>query len=364
MVGGGRSVARRGGHGAALAGRTPVSALALPAAVPALNAFVLIAILRRTGWAAHLADRPNERSLHQHPTPRVGGLGIAAGVLPFALFLGSPVLATVATCALFLLAVSLLDDFRSLPIEVRLPAHAAAALVAVLAASSAASPWPWGWPGAAAAVLAIVWATNLYNFMDGADGLAGGMGAIGFAAFGIAANDAGQAPLALFCIAIASACAGFLAHNVPPARVFMGDCGAIPLGFLAGALGLHGALAGAWPPWFPVLVFSPFIVDATITLALRVARGEQFWRAHRDHGYQRLVLAGWSKARLAAVAWLLMIAAAGSALYARASGESERCAILFVWAAAYVLLAVAIGMRTRRNVQAARVESPTNSRMS
>ena len=333
------------------------------AVVPALVAWAVIAALRGSAWAERLADHPNERSLHVQPTPRIGGLGIAAGLLPFALASGSSAMATLLGCALFLLALSLADDLSSLPIEVRLPAHASAALVAVMASATPGVPWPWGWAGAAFALVAIVWATNLYNFMDGADGLAGGMGAIGFGALGLAALDFGDPGLATICIALASACAGFLVHNVPPARVFMGDCGAIPLGFLAGALGLHGALAGAWPAWFAPLVFSPFIVDATITLVRRIARREPFWRAHRDHGYQRLVLAGWSKARLAAAAWVLMLACAGSALAARASDDRGRCAILFAWLAVYGLLVAAVGWRTRRSVQAARVDShPTPRR--
>lgn len=322
--------------------------LAAASLVPALVAFAAIAALRRSRYAARLADRPNERSLHEQPTPRVGGLGIAAGVLPFGVLASMQGLAVPLACAAALMAVSLVDDSGGLPIEVRLPAHACAALVAVLALASPATPWPWGWLGAALATLAIMWATNLYNFMDGADGLAGGMGLIGFAAMAWAAADAGQAALALLCAAIASGCAGFLPHNVPPARAFLGDCGAIPLGFLAGALGVHGVLAGAWPAWFPALVFSPFIVDATATLALRVVRRERFWIAHRSHGYQRLVLAGWSKRGLARFAWLLMLAAAGSALVARASGERERCAILFFWLVAYVLLVPAVGRLTRR----------------
>ena len=334
-----------------------MSGLAWAALAPALIAFAVIAALRGSSWALYLADQPNGRSLHVHPTPRIGGLGIGAGVLPFAGAASEPAIATLFACALFLMVVSLADDRSSLPIEVRLPAHACAALVAVLAASSYPGAWPWGWTGAAFAVLAIVWAANLYNFMDGTDGLAGGMGAIGFAALGLAAHDAGQAGLAATCIALASACAGFLVHNFPPARVFMGDCGAIPLGFLAGALGLHGSLSGAWPAWFAPLVFSPFVVDATLTLARRVVRREPFWRAHRDHGYQRLVLAGWSKRRLAGTSYVLMLAAAGSALVARASGERERCAIIFAWLAVYAVLVVAVGWRTRRSAQAAREDS-------
>jgi UDP-N-acetylmuramyl pentapeptide phosphotransferase/UDP-N-acetylglucosamine-1-phosphate transferase len=334
-----------------------MKSLAWAALAPALIAFAAIAALRGSAWAARLADRPNERSLHELPTPRIGGLGIAAGVAPFAWVAGEPTLTALLACALFLMAVSLADDLSSLPIEVRLPAHACAALVAVLVASSGAFAWPWGWSGAVFAVLAIVWATNLYNFMDGADGLAGGMGAIGFATLGLAAAQAGQESLAALCVALASACAGFLVHNLPPARVFMGDCGAIPLGFLAGALGLHGTLSGAWPAWFAPLVFSPFVVDATLTLLRRVARREPFWRAHRDHGYQRLVLAGWSKRRLAATSYALMLAAAASALLARASGERERCAIIFAWLAVYALLVAAVGWRTRRSAQAAGEDS-------
>ena len=326
-----------------------MSALALAAIVPAVVAFAIIAGLRRSRWAARLADHPNERSLHAAPTPRVGGIGIAAAASPFVpAFAGSGALAAIAACALALLVVSLFDDFRSLPIEVRLPAHAVAAAVVVLALAQPSQPWPGGGIGAFAAVVGIVWAANLFNFMDGADGLAGGMGVIGFGALAGAATLAGHQALAVTCAAIASACAGFLAHNFPPARVFLGDGGSIPLGFLAGALGLHGWLSGAWPAWFAPLVFSPFIVDATVTLATRAARRERFWRAHRGHGYQRLALAGWPRRRLALAAWGLMLAAAASALWALRAGEMVQCAILFVWSAAYVLLVLAVGWLTRR----------------
>jgi UDP-GlcNAc:undecaprenyl-phosphate GlcNAc-1-phosphate transferase len=337
-----------------------VTLMLAAAVVPALVAFITIVALRRSTLATRLADRPNERSLHVEPTPRLGGLAIAAGLLPFAAWEAtqSPVFAAILACALGLLVVSLIDDLGGLPIEVRLPAHLCAALVAVLAAATPGMPWPWGWAGAFVAMLAIAWAANLYNFMDGADGLAGGMGVIGFGALAWAAADAGQVSLALLCTAISSACAGFLLQNAPPARVFMGDCGAIPLGFLAAALGLHGALAAAWPWWFAPFVFSPFIVDATLTLASRVARGQPFWRAHRDHGYQRLVLSGWSKRRLAIGAWGLMLAAAASALLARDSSGIERYVIIFVWLSAYALMAMAIGWLTKRKTQAARMDPP------
>jgi UDP-GlcNAc:undecaprenyl-phosphate GlcNAc-1-phosphate transferase len=321
----------------------PVAILA-----PALVSFAVIALLRRSRWATRLADVPNERSLHSVPTPRLGGLGVMAGALPVAaLFADAPLLVLLA-CAALLALVSFIDDRESLPIEVRLPAHLAAASVAVLAIAGPDGRHPGlGAVEATLAIMALVWMTNLFNFMDGSDGLAGGMAAIGFGALGLAAFRAGAFPLALAAAAIAAASAGFLAHNFPPARVFLGDAGSVPLGFLAGALGLQGVVLGAWPAWFPLVVFSPFIVDATVTLLARVLRGEPFWRAHRSHYYQRLVLAGWTRRALALRAYALMLAVGLSALLGLGSGPQVRFGIILVWAGAYALLFLAIERRAR-----------------
>ncbi len=317
-------------------------------ALAALVSFTVIAMLRNSRWAARLADQPNERSLHTIPTPRVGGLGLMAGALPVAAWFADSPLLVLLACATLLAGVSFIDDRRSLPIEVRLPAHVAAATVAVLAiAAPEGSHFGFGVVEATLAIGALVWMTNLFNFMDGADGLAGGMSVIGFGALGLAAFNAGAFPLALAAAAIAAASAGFLAHNFPPARVFLGDAGSVPLGFLAGALGLHGAILGAWPAWFPVVVFSPFIVDASVTLTRRVLRGEPFWRAHRSHYYQRLVLGGWTRRALALRGYALMLAAGLSALLALGSGGQVRFGIILVWAGAYALLFLAIERRAR-----------------
>ncbi|MGZ5036799.1 MAG: MraY family glycosyltransferase [Usitatibacter sp.] len=316
--------------------------------LPALVAWSVIALLRRSRRAERLRDTPNERSLHSTPTPRVGGLGLLAGALPAAFFFADgPVLAVIA-CAGLLGAISLLDDLHSLPIAVRLPAHGAAAVVAVLSIAGASGTQPGlGIVEAGLAVVAIVWMTNLYNFMDGSDGLAGGMAVIGFGTLAAAAWQAHEPQLALACAAFASAAAGFLPHNFPPAHAFLGDAGSVPLGFLAGALSLDGIVRGAWEPWFPLLVFSPFIVDATATLLRRIARGEPFWKAHRSHQYQRLVLAGWTPRRLALSAYALMGAAAASAWVAGAAEPIVRGGIILFWAAAYASLFIAIERRTR-----------------
>ena len=312
-------------------------------ALPAIVSAMVIALARRARWAGRFADHPNERSLHSRAIPRLGGIGVMAAAIPMLMLAGGGAVALIAACALFLALVSLADDARSLPIEVRLPAHAVAALVVVLAVGDPA----WGWAIAIGAVLAIVWMTNLFNFMDGADGLAGGMALIGFGTLAIAASDSGIVPLALGCAAIAAAAAGFLPHNFPPARVFLGDAGSVPLGFLAAALGAMGIARGAWAWWFPVLVFSPFIVDATVTILRRLLRGERVWIAHRSHAYQRLVLAGWSRRRLAVASYALMVLVALSALVARQSGETGRYAIILVWSAMYPMVLVAIERRTR-----------------
>ncbi len=321
-----------------------IVAVALPAAV----AWIAIAALRRSRLARMLADFPNERSLHAAPVPRVGGIGLVLGALPVALWLGDADIAVLVACAAALAVVSAADDVRSLPISFRLPAHVAAATVAILAiAAPAGAHEGLGVVEAALAILAIVWMTNLYNFMDGSDGLAGGMAWIGFGALAVAAAAARQWPLAFACAAIASASAGFLAWNFPPARVFLGDAGSVPLGFLAAALGLLGTFTGAWALAFPILVFSPFIADATVTLARRLVRGERFWRAHRSHYYQRLVLAGWSRRRLALSAYALMIAAAVMALVSRAAEPRMQLAIIAGWMALHAVLFIAIERRVR-----------------
>jgi UDP-GlcNAc:undecaprenyl-phosphate GlcNAc-1-phosphate transferase len=307
--------------------------------VAAIVTLLLIAWMLKAGARLPL-DLPNERSLHQRPVPRSGGLAIMAGILTGFAILQVPLV--IVLPAAMLVVVSHFDDLRGLPIAARFGAHFAAAIWFVYGALPAL-PWPL----LVLIVIGIVWVTNLYNFMDGSDGLAGGMAVIGFGAFAFAAFQANSLPLAFTAAAIASASGGFLMHNFPPARVFLGDAGSVPLGFLAGALGLHGALIDAWPAWFPILVFSPFIVDATLTLARRVARGEPFWKAHRGHLYQRLVLGGWTPRRLAWGCYALMAAAAASALVGRTAEPLVGFGIILFWAAAYALLFIAIGRRTR-----------------
>ncbi len=317
-------------------------------------AIVTMAVLH--GWLLRGAGMPldvaNGRSLHAGAVPRIGGIAMAAGCGVALVILrvpDAPIAALLAALGLFLL--SLIDDWRSLSVLPRLLGHLLAAAVVVVALQLPVLV-------AVPVAIALVWMTNLYNFMDGADGLAGGMAVIGFGAYALAALP--QAPtVAWISLAIAAAAAGFLVVNFPPARVFMGDAGSIPLGFLAGAVGLEGWRAGVWPGWFPILVFSPFIADATVTLGRRLCRRDRVWQAHREHHYQRLVLSGWSHRGLALAAWGLMAAAAGCALWLKESSAVVQGVGLLVWAIAYAGLFSAIDRRWRKATN--HLSTPSNS---
>jgi UDP-N-acetylmuramyl pentapeptide phosphotransferase/UDP-N-acetylglucosamine-1-phosphate transferase len=191
-------------------------------------------------------------------------------------------------------------------------------------------------------VLYVVWMVNLYNFMDGMDGFAGGMALFGFAALAILGWRAGDPAFALTAACIAAAAAGFLTSNFPPARIFLGDVGSSTLGLLAAGLSLWGASAGRFPLWVAGLAFSPFIVDATWTLARRISRGERVWEAHRTHHYQRLVLAGWGHRKTVLRGYVLMAAVAACAVAAPGLSPPQQWLLLLAWAAIYGLIHVRV----------------------
>jgi len=309
-----------------------MSLVVLPLLCLVLVALVL-KLLLGSGLAARIAiDLPNERSLHATPVPRIGGIVLIGVALASTAFV-APALRPTLLIAAALGLVSAWDDRHGLPVLLRLAVHVAAAAGAIVVLHVDTAPWSM-----LVVVLLLAWAMNLYNFMDGADGLAGGMALFGFGALGIAAT--GPAPeLATVCFCVAAAAAGFLWHNFHPARVFLGDAGSIPLGFLAGCLGVAGWAQDLWPAWFPLLVFSPFIVDATLTLAARVARGERPWQAHREHIYQRMVAGGLGHRRTALLWYALMGACAASALLGLQLGEAGQWGLVAAWAAIYGILA-------------------------
>jgi UDP-N-acetylmuramyl pentapeptide phosphotransferase/UDP-N-acetylglucosamine-1-phosphate transferase len=312
--------------------------LALSLSVFALSA-ATIAFALRSGLAWKIAvDTPNARSLHERPTPRAGGLLFLPWVLAAAWVSGAG--GRLVWLALLLAAVSLVDDRKGLPIAWRFVAHLVAAAVVVA---------DYGLLAGVGAALAIAWMTNLYNFMDGADGLAGGMAVLGFGAFTVASLAAGQTELANLCLLVTAGAAGFLLFNFPPARLFMGDAGSIPLGFLAGAVGAEGWRLEVWPWWFPLLVFSPFVTDATVTLLRRLLRGDRFWQPHREHAYQKLVRSGWSHRSLAFAELSLMAVCATSALMLLGRSAMVAMAALSIFAALYLVIMLWVDRRWDRS---------------
>ena len=196
--------------------------------------------LLKTNLVNIALDEPNHRSLHAFVTPRTGGLAIMFGILVALAFLGGLWLWFSFVVAFML--ISLVDDIVGLQVRWRLLAQLLLCMFFIWILLPQFSWWM-----VLLVLFALVWMTNLYNFMDGSDGLAGGMALFGFGAYALASYMVGNVQVALMCGAIASSSLAFLLFNFHPAKIFMGDAGSIPLGFLAGAIGLYGWQHTLWP---------------------------------------------------------------------------------------------------------------------
>ena len=305
--------------------------------------WLVIDLLLRS-FSDRILDHPNERSLHAQPVPRTGGIGVAAGIAVGVLFASPVSWWPLWVGAVVLVGVSFLDDLVSLPIVGRLMTHFLAAGLCVTGLVSDQIDIFW----VPVTIVGMVWMINLYNFMDGMDGLAGGMALFGFGFLAIAAWLAHGQSLAFVSLSIAAAAGAFLLFNFHPARLFLGDAGSTTFGYLAAGLGLIGWRDGIWSIWFPMLVFSPFIVDATATLLRRMAQGERFWQAHRTHYYQRLVLSGWSHRKTSLAEYGVMCACGIGALSFQQVSGSVKLGIVGLWAVAFLGLAQVVSAAEQR----------------
>lgn len=318
-----------------------------------------------------LLDHPNQRSLHHAPTPRTGGLAMlvssACGVVLAALIhggekhSGSFFDATgiwIVSALAVLGAISFCDDRWGLPISLRLSVQVVLAGAVVSKLDLALHPvWiplfgklDLGWATWPMTVMFLVWMTNLYNFMDGMDGFAGGMTLIGFGFLAYFAWQGAHSLVFVFSLMIAAAAGGFLLDNFPPARIFLGDIGSIPLGFLAGTLMLLGQRDGLFDVWVPVMIFSPFILDATATLIRRALHGERIWEAHRRHYYQRLVLSGWGHRRTVLTEYILMVCCGIIGWFYWQSDVMERAIILLSWLAIFCVLGASVDVLAHHRI--------------
>lgn len=310
---------------------------------PLISAFVtlLLTLILTLNKEGLLQDIPNERSLHVEPIPRTGGIALMAGIMSGWVLMVQSWAWWIVLPTLGMFVLSLVDDMRSLTARTRLIGHFAAAIMVL---AGAGIDWMWWLP----VMFFIVWMTNLYNFMDGSDGLAGGMALFGFSFYGIAGLMHGDETFAMMNFSVGAASLGFLYHNFHPAKVFMGDAGSIPLGFLAAAFGVWGWQQGCWPFWFPILVFSPFTVDATVTLFKRARHRENLAQAHRSHYYQRLVQMGWGHRNTAIIEYVLMFLSGSSALWGISMDAQGQGNLLAWWAAIYLGLSMWIDRRWRQ----------------
>lgn len=300
-------------------------------------------------------DEPNERSLHKVAVPRSGGLAILLGVLfgSFPLVLQAeavPGLGVVMVGATLIAIVSFMDDLSGVRPKFRFLVHSVAAVLVLaggLIPDSFQLPgWQWLWPSTVSLILTalfLVWMTNLYNFMDGMDGFAGGMTVFGFGAYALLGWQAGEPLFTTASLIVAASAMGFLLFNFPPARIFMGDVGSSALGFLGASFSLWAATEKIFPIWVGILVFSPFIVDATVTLSTRLLAGCKVWEAHRSHYYQRLVRSGWGHRKTVLLEYALMIAAGLSANVAVSLSPQGQWILMMVWCFVYL----GLGLRIR-----------------
>lgn len=272
-------------------------------------------LARRYALHRRLLDEPGERRSHLVATPRGGGIAIVIALLfgivwlAFGTAAPRPFLCAAAIGLALVAGIGWIDDHRPLSPWSRLAVHAIAAMVLALAV--------WAQGGGVVLALAAfgiaLVLVNVWNFMDGIDGLAASQAALVAAGYAI---YAGAGVIAWLALGLAAACAGFLPFNLPRARIFLGDVGSGALGFSLAAV-LVG-VAGQGPRAWPVLMLplSAFLIDATLTLAARMLRGERWWQPHVQHAYQHwarrtgrhaVVTMGYAGWTLAAIAIMLLM---------------------------------------------------------
>lgn len=288
--------------------------------------WLIVFVIRMWAEKYALLDWPNERSSHTRPTPRGGGAAIVlvtiAGLLLFRATANgeftSPEVGVFATTALVIAAVSFVDDVRHLPSAFRLLVHVvcAAAMVGVLSGwTEIELPFgssSLGWIGGAIMLLWVVGLTNAYNFMDGIDAIAAGQAIVAGLGWALIGGATDLPTVAVIGLLVTGSALGFLVHNRPPARIFMGDVGSAFLGFVFAVLTVIASRIGSRFIAAGVLLVYPFVFDTTFTFLRRLRRGERIMEPHRTHLYQRLHQSGWSHGRVALLYGLL--AAIGAAV--------------------------------------------------
>jgi len=334
-------------------------------ALVSVGALIVSALLtgavRRLALSQGVLDLPNERSSHSKATPRGGGVSLVLTITGASIALAlvgalqkGLLLALLGGIAVA--AVGFVDDRRAVAPSIRLVVHVAAGVLAV-AALGGLPPLrigteivDLGWAGHSLAVLGIVWALNLFNFMDGIDGIAASEAVfVTLAGALLGLRQGGNTDLSSLGLVLAAACAGFLLWNWPPAKIFMGDVGSGYLGYVIAVLALASTRDNPIALWVWLILGGVFFVDATVTLVRRVIRGEPIHQAHRSHAYQWLARRWASHAKVTCavlmvnVLWLLPCA-----VFATRRPDLAAATVIFAFTP-LVLVAIATSGRREAN---------------
>jgi|FLOH01.1.fsa_nt_gi UDP-GlcNAc:undecaprenyl-phosphate/decaprenyl-phosphate GlcNAc-1-phosphate transferase len=308
-----------------------------------LFTYCFIVIILKTNIPKYFIDIPNARSLHNKGIPRLGGIPVILSIILSLLLLPNSLILDLIGPLILVTLVSISDDLFKISRLVRISAHLAASILFIYSLSMGYSLFLY------LIITGIfVWVINLYNFMDGSDGLAGGMAVIGFGSYSIASLINGDLTFFVINNIISFSALAFLLFNFSPAKIFLGDAGSISIGFLAASIGLVGINEHIWPIWFPLFIFSPFIVDSTHVLFRRAVSKEKIFDAHNTHSYQRLVQITNHKIT-ASYAYILMIFISAVSIY---SINSKINVVLLLSAALifiYSFILVYISRRWKNN---------------
>jgi UDP-N-acetylmuramyl pentapeptide phosphotransferase/UDP-N-acetylglucosamine-1-phosphate transferase len=319
-------------------------AFLLALAASYLSGFAARAVLGRLG----VVDRPNERSSHHRPVVRGGGVsllfGAAVAGYATARLNAVPGFAWIAVAVVALAAVSFLDDLRSRSPVLRFGVQAAAAILALSALGFTGGIGSTPLASAIFAAVGFLWVigyTNAFNFMDGINGIAGMQvvtTGVGTALVALASGAGSAHPAVVLSVVLAGAGAGFLPHNFPRARMFLGDVGSAPIGFLLAVLAFWLArdlgwyLLGAFG-----LLHANFVLDTAFTLGRRIRRGDNWLEPHREHFYQRLVRSGRTHLLVTSAEGLLQVLVLVVVLTAQGMGWPVKAAaatfVCALWAA-------------------------------
>lgn len=306
-----------------------------------LATIVVVYYLTLSNSILNIADVPNERSMHVHVVPRTGGIGIVLAILVtlmLYLYYHNNINYYLIIPLILISGISFIDDLVGLNPILRLAFHALAGIILIIGVDYIdANQSSIRLLAVAISVVSIVWIVNLYNFMDGIDGLSGGMAVIGFMCIGYIAIRNTSLEYSVGAFVIASTVAGFLVLNLPPARIFMGDTGSITLGMLVSIFTILGIKYSFLTLPEVLIIFSVFIVDATVTLCRRAIRLEAIWKPHKTHYYQQMASSKLGKQRTLYIEYLIMLSSSIIAISIDNLDYSHQVAAMLSW---YIIMII------------------------